>query len=48
MQEAIRQADRWKKSSPARPDFAKKFTPETITRQYLEMYTGKSGTSPQQ
>lgn len=48
MQEAIRQADRWKKSSPARPDFAEKFTPETITRQYLEMYTGKSGTSSQE
>ena len=48
MQEAIRQTALWKKTSPARPDFAEKFTPETITRQYLEMYAGKPGTSSQE
>ncbi|QDP24375.1 glycosyltransferase family 4 protein [Bradyrhizobium cosmicum] len=48
MQEAIRQTARWKMSAPARPDFAEKFTPETITRQILEMYAGETGTSSQE
>ncbi|BAL78840.1 glycosyltransferase family 4 protein [Bradyrhizobium cosmicum] len=48
MQETIRQADRWKKNSPPRPDFATKFTPETITRQILEMYTGTAEASSQE
>jgi glycosyltransferase involved in cell wall biosynthesis len=39
MLQGIQEAARWKKSQPPRPDFAEKFTPETITREYLEMYS---------
>ncbi|UFW88729.1 glycosyltransferase family 4 protein [Bradyrhizobium barranii] len=48
MQKATREPARWKKNAPARSDFAEKFTPETITRQYLEMYTGQIGTPSQE
>jgi glycosyltransferase involved in cell wall biosynthesis len=39
MLKGIEEAARWKSSQPPRADFAEKFTPETITRQYLEMYS---------
>ena len=42
MLKGIDEAARWKKSLPPRPDFAEKFTPETITREYLEMYSADS------
>jgi glycosyltransferase involved in cell wall biosynthesis len=42
MLKGISEAARWKKSLPPRQDFAEKFTPETITRKYLEMYSTDS------
>ena len=42
MLKGISEATRWKKSLPPRSDFAEKFTPETITREFLEIYSTDS------
>lgn len=38
MKQAISEAPKWKKAFPPRPEFAASFTPEAVTRQYLDVY----------
>jgi glycosyltransferase involved in cell wall biosynthesis len=38
MKQAISEAPKWKTAFPPRPEFSASFTPEAVTRQYLDVY----------
>jgi glycosyltransferase involved in cell wall biosynthesis len=39
MMKAVSDISKWKMTQPLQPDFAEKFSPDSVTRQYMEVYS---------
>lgn len=46
MVKAVNDTTRWKMTQPLQEDFADKFSPESVTRQYMEVYSAGSSKAP--
>ncbi|MBR1194048.1 glycosyltransferase family 4 protein [Bradyrhizobium sp. AUGA SZCCT0169] len=46
MVKAVNDTTRWKMTQPLQQDFADKFSPESVTRQYMEVYSAGSSKAP--
>lgn len=46
MVKAVNDTSRWKMTRPLQPNFADKFSPDSVTRQYVEVYSADNSRAP--